>query len=577
MCGRYQAQQEIGKVYMDFKDYVTVLKKHWILIASVTICTVALVAVYTYMQTPTYKASSQVFVSVNGGSASSTDLLQGSNFTVRQVKSYSELAKSPLVLNEVIKELGLDESPASLAAAIETTVPLDTVLITMTVSNTDPELAAQIANSVADNLAIAVQQLESREGQVPVKLTVSKEATVPGSPSAPVVKMNLAIGLLIGFVFAYVVALVRDLLDTKIKTKSDIEKVAKNNSVIATIFYDSNASHLPLIVDEGTYSQRAEGYRRLRTNLQFLDVEEGLKVFTVTSAIPSEGKSSTAMNLAITLAHAGSRVVLVDADLRRPSVGKIMGLEETVGLTNLLIGNAAVEDVVQQWGHENLSVITCGVIPPNPSELLGSPTMRKVIEELKKSYDMVIFDTPPLVPVTDAAVLTRSTDGALLVVGVDRVHRAQVVSALDSLEQVSSRVLGIVANRVPTGRSSSEYKYESSYEYSPSSDEKKKSEKVKSKNKSKKNKTSEDKQPSQVFEKQRTVPEDPILFVPEVQSKTPVQTEPATGLWQGETVTGAIRVVDQPMIDDLEREVRQVATIDSYEESNAPRHAKTND
>lgn len=167
----------------------------------------------------------------------------------------------------------------------------------------------------------------------------------------------------------------------------------------------------------------------------------------MTSSVPGEGKSTVAANLALTLAEAGSRVALVDADLRRPSVADYLGLEGAAGLTTVLIGQATLDDVVQPWGA--LAVLTSGQIPPNPSEMVGSRAMTWVLDELAERYDVVVIDTPPLLPVTDAAILARLTDGALVVAGANGLHRHQLTEALGSLERVGARVLGLVVNRVP--------------------------------------------------------------------------------------------------------------------------------
>jgi polysaccharide biosynthesis transport protein len=169
----------------------------------------------------------------------------------------------------------------------------------------------------------------------------------------------------------------------------------------------------------------------------------------VTSSISSEGKSTTAINLAITLADAGSRVALVDADLRRPSIADYMGLEGEVGLTTVLIGLASLEDAIQPWGNSGLHVMPSGQVPPNPSELLGSRSMVTLLEQLTSQYDIVLVDTPPLLPVTDAAILAKITGGALVVAAADNLHRQQLADGLGALEDVGARVLGVVLNRLP--------------------------------------------------------------------------------------------------------------------------------
>jgi capsular exopolysaccharide synthesis family protein len=180
-------------------------------------------------------------------------------------------------------------------------------------------------------------------------------------------------------------------------------------------------------------------------------------VLAVTSSLPAEGKSTVSGNLAVALAETGARVLLVDADLRRPAIAELLGVEGGVGLTTVLAGAARVEDVVQDWGGKQLQVLASGPVPPNPAELLGSPAMRGLLEDLRGRYDHVVIDTAPLLPVADAAVLSRLVDGTLLVAQAGRVRRAELTRALGNLDQVSARVLGIVLNRVRGEESSYSY------------------------------------------------------------------------------------------------------------------------
>jgi succinoglycan biosynthesis transport protein ExoP len=184
----------------------------------------------------------------------------------------------------------------------------------------------------------------------------------------------------------------------------------------------------------------------------------------ISSSIPGEGKSTIAINLAMSLADSGSRVILVDADLRRPSIAEYLGIEGGVGLTTVLIGRAEVEDVVQPLGKTALDLLPAGQIPPNPSELLGSMAMADLLEQLSGSYDMVLLDSPPLLPVTDAVVLSNLAGGALVVVGADRIHRPQLQQSLESLETAGAHLFGIVINKIAR-REAAAYAYGYGSEY----------------------------------------------------------------------------------------------------------------
>ena len=447
---------------MELQDYLAVLRKRWITIVLVTVAGIAIGIAATTLTTPTYKARSQVFVSVQTGETSS-DLLQGSSFTQKQVKSYTALVTSPRVLAPVVAELDLPMSPETLASSVSADSPLDTVLINITATNDDPDLAAAIANATATSLATEVSALESRaDGVSPVQISSVRTASVPQYTATPNTRLNLALGAVLGLAVGIGIAVLRHVLDTRIRDESDVRQVT-DSSVIASIAFDDDAPDHPLIVQSHPHSQRAEAFRRLRTNLQFLDVDGRPGTIVVTSSLPGEGKSTTAINLAITLADAGSKVVLVDADLRRPSVAQYMGLEGNVGLTTVLIGRATTADVVQPWGNGNLHVLPSGQVPPNPSELLGSTSMSTLLDALAAEYDVVLIDTPPLLPVTDAAILSRLAGGALVVVGADTLDRHQLTESMASLHNVGARVLGLVLNRSSRSQSDA-YAY---YDYTP--------------------------------------------------------------------------------------------------------------
>ena len=450
---------------MELRDYLVLLRKRWVTIVVAGALGLALAGAYSLLTTPTYSARSQVYVSVQG-SDSTTDLLQGSNFTVRQVKSYIELVTSPRVLDPVIEELGLADDAGSLAQRVHADSPLDTALINVTATDESPQLAAEIANATAGSLASVVGELETPVGggDSPVQISTVRAASVPAAPASPNLRLNLVLGLVVGLAVGVAVAVLRELLDTRVRSTADVEDVT-DAPVLGVIRYEVDAPEHPLIVQESPQAVRAEAFRRLRTNLQFLELGPAARTYVMTSALPGEGKTTTSVNLAITLADAGQRVVLVDADLRRPAVARYLGIEGSVGLTTILIGKVGVEDAVQPWGNANLDIIASGQIPPNPSELLGSESMTRLLERLRSEYDAIVVDTPPLLPVTDAAILAKGVGGAIVVVGAGTVHRNQLETALSALGTVGVRPLGMVVNRVPVkgpGAGAYEYGY---YEY----------------------------------------------------------------------------------------------------------------
>lgn len=224
-------------------------------------------------------------------------------------------------------------------------------------------------------------------------------------------------------------------------------------------------SEYQLIVRSAPKSPGAEAIRSLRTNLQFVGVDRALKSVMVSSAGPAEGKTTIASNLSASLAEAGTKTIIVGADLRKPSVHKVFGCGNQVGLTNVLLGQVSLKDALLDTNIENLRILPSGPIPPNPAELIGSEAMRELTTEIAEMCDFVIYDATPVVAVTDAVLLSRMVDGVLLVVAMNQTPREMLATAKQQLEQVNARILGVVANRVAVGGTSYMYYYYYSSEH----------------------------------------------------------------------------------------------------------------
>ena len=451
------------ETFVELKDYIRVIRKRWQIIVAVMLVVVAGAALATALSPNVYQAQTQLFVSTSGGTDSSA-LLSGSNFTQQRVLSYANVITTPKVLDPVIEALQLKTTAAKLGDQITATVPLDTVVIAVDVTNADPRVAAQIADAVGKQFTKTVADLESvTTGQSsPVKVSIVSVPTVPTAPISPTPTRNLALGVVLGLLLGLGLALLRDLLDTTIKSEKDCAEVT-DATVIGSIGFDPEAAKNPLIVEVGPRSPRAEAFRTLRTNLQFVDAANHPRSIVFTSSVPTEGKTTTTANLAITMAAAGARICVVEGDLRRPRLLEYMGMDGSVGLTNVLIGQAELGDVLQQFADSSLYVLGAGAIPPNPSELLGSASMIATLKELESRFDVVIIDTPPLLPVTDAAVLSTIAGGTVVIVGAGRVDRDHLSRSLQSLETVQARVLGLVLNMIPTQGPDGYYYYRQGY------------------------------------------------------------------------------------------------------------------
>lgn len=456
---------------VELRYLVTLVRRNWLTIAIFITVGVAIGVILALVQTPVFTSTAKAFVSTQSASSVS-DLSQGSDYTQQIVSSYADVATTPYVLEPVIKRLGLNDTPMSLAQRVEASAPAAKVLLEVSVSDTSAKRAASIANAITAELASRVSDLSPRttNGSGNVKITQIQPAEVPLQQTSPRLWVNVLVGLVAGLLAGLATAALRRRLDTRLREPSDVD-VVTDRPLLGSIRFDPNASAHPLVVQDTAGGPRAEAFRSLRTNLQFLefgDKQDGRgRAFVVTSSIESEGKSTTSANLAIAIAEAGHKVLLVEADLRRPSLSTYLGLENSIGLTDVLIDKSSFAEARQLWGDSGLVVLPAGQIPPNPNELLQSTRMSEMIERLRFSFDTIIFDAPPLLPVSDAAILARNTDGALMVAASGRVRKAQLLHSVTALEQVDARILGVVLTMVPNSRRAG-YDYGYGYGYEPS-------------------------------------------------------------------------------------------------------------
>jgi capsular exopolysaccharide synthesis family protein len=429
-------------------QYLRVLRHQWLVVALLTMVGLGGSAAYTFQQTPVYSAQIQLFVSVRSDSGI-TGLTQGSTFTQQRVKSYADIVTSPLIAEPVINQLRLPFTAAQLASRITASSPLDTVLLDIVVTDTDPARAAQIANALGAEFPrlVAVLETPSDQSASPVTVSVTRSAVTGSKPVSPRIPLNLALGLIVGLGLGIGAAVLRDQFNTSVSGVSDVEKLT-GAIPLGVVPFDATAGKQPLVTAD-QFGGRAEAFRTLRTNLQFADVDDPPRVITITSALPAEGKTTTACNVALTLAQSGARVVLVEGDLRKPAVGKYLGISNAAGLTNVLAGQHELRDVIVSYQRDTLAVLPSGPTPPNPSEMLGSQQMHQLLITLAADYDLVIIDAPPLLPVTDAAVLASASDGAILVVRHGKSRREEVERALQALGSVNAKVLGTVLNFAP--------------------------------------------------------------------------------------------------------------------------------
>jgi len=449
---------------VELRDYWRLVVRYFPLLIATTLVGIVLAAAVTFTATPQYKATAQIFISTPASSLDITALATGSNFSQQRVKSYSQIINAPTTLQPVINQLKLQTTAQELGKKVSASAPLDTVLINITVSDPNAMQAALIANAVAKQFAATVNTLEVAQsgGGSPVKVSTVQEAVAPLFPASPKKALNLLLGLILGFGIGFSMATVRQLLDNTVKNEEHLAGAP----LLAAISFDADAETKPLLTQIGRYSSRAESFRQLRTNLQFIRADNPPRVIAVSSALPNEGKTTTALNLAITLSQAGFKVALVETDMRRPKVSTYLVESKGIdGLSEVLTGRVkfstaeSIEKVLTPWGEDGLKILPSGKIPPNPAELLNSETMSKVVATLKSHFEYVILDCAPLLPVTDAAIVASKSDGVLLIARAGHTKIAEFQGAVDAIVAVGSSVLGVVLNMIPQTRTGGEYGY----------------------------------------------------------------------------------------------------------------------
>ncbi len=440
---------------MDLRNFLQLLRDHWLLIGAVTALAVVGSAIMTARITPQYASSVTFYVSSQANvSNDPVGAYEGALFSQQEAQSYADLLDGPLVAAAVVRQLRLTVPAAKVSGQISARLIPQTVLLTATVTNPSPRQAQRIANAVGAAFVQLVSTLERpvQKGPSLVKVTVVAPATLPAVPVSPQPLRNAGLALGLGLLVGTGLAAAHRSLDTTVKSADQLGQVTAGKPVIGTVPFDHAARKHPLAANDQPFGRRAEAYRQIRAGLQFIDVDVPHKVLMFTSALPEEGKSSTVCNLAITTALSGKRVIVVEADLRRPRAAGYLGLPGGSGLTSVLAGTAKLGDAVQQWGDDMFAVLTSGPAAPNPSELLGSQRMSSLLEQLRGSYDTVLVDAPPVLPFADALATGPACDGCILVVRYGKTRADHVRRAGEALAGVRVPLLGSVLTMTPGGR-----------------------------------------------------------------------------------------------------------------------------
>lgn len=424
---------------MQLRDVLGILRARWKTLLVSLLLVLGATAAVTVNTTPDYHARSRVFF---------TSDVKGYMLTQGDLGTFTELLGTPLILDPVREQLKL--APGT-SLGLSGSVSTNGGFVDIVAVSNDPTVAAGAANAAGPAVAQVGSKFAKTLGGGTVSVTPVVPASPPALPTNPNIPRNALVGVLAGLGLGVGVVLLRHFLDSKVRTDADLRALSER-PILAHLRRIRDMEADRLIVETDPHSLASEEFRRLRTNLQFVDVTTGGKhSFVVTSPMAGEGKTTVAANLALAVASTGTRVLLVDGDLRNPSVATAFGLEGGVGLTTILLGRAAPADVIQQWRDTTLFVLPAGEIPPNPSELLASDAMKRLVGSLVDAYDFVIIDSPPVGPVIDPVLLNRLVGGMLLVVTAGQTTKRDLTSALRALQTVGSDIAGFALNQVEGG------------------------------------------------------------------------------------------------------------------------------
>jgi receptor protein-tyrosine kinase len=492
---------------VELRDYLKIIRARMGLGIIGVVVVLALAMAWSFTQKPTYHSQSQVIVleqqnsgAILLGSAQDQVPIQPDQaFVLTQ----AEVVQSTGIAAKVIDSLRLNTTPALLLHRVTASTDGQSNVVTIDVTDASPAAAARVADAFAtaylnwsrDNQVASIkaaadqiqQRLTDAQAQVNAlakqknpqsaatqaalqaaetlrtslsskleQLRINQQlatgsasilasAAVESTPISPSHTRDASLGLAVGLLAGLGLMFLAEQLDTKIRTGEELEQIY-GAPVIGTIptekFGKNEVSRLTLVQKPG--SSAAEAYRSLRIGLDFINFERDIKTLLVTSAVPSEGKSTLAANLAVALAQAGNTVVLLSCDFHRPATSTFFDLKGTVGLSDVLTGSHGIGDALQKpEGVERLSVVVAGPVPPNPSELLGSSRMEAIVGALRESADWIILDAPPVLAVADAAAVARLADGVLLVTRVGTTKREEATAARDRLANIGARILGL--------------------------------------------------------------------------------------------------------------------------------------
>jgi capsular exopolysaccharide synthesis family protein len=427
---------------------LSTIKKHWRLVAALAVLGAVTAYGVSMLMAPLYRSTAALYVTLNFGNTAS-ELAQGSTYTANQMLSMGELATAPVVLKPVIERLSLPTTPEDLAKTIDVSTPRDTVIMQISVTSTSPQLAADIANAVAAQASDAIESFAplTASGSPSVIVRSMADAIPPDSQFSPDKKLNAAAGLALGGLLGVLCSYLLSAFDNRMRGIESLTGLTEAPHLGSLRRIPNAAGREAVVLQEPT-SQAAEEYRNLRSNLYFASMRRHPLVVVISSSVPNEGKTTVAVNLAAVLGESGQKVLLVDADLRKPLIAEYAQIADSAGLSEVLVGLTTLEQAVQPLGTSGVDVLVSGTVPPNPGELVASSNMTALLKQARSVYDIVVVDTAPILAVADAVSLVQDANGMVLVTRAGFTHKTDVAESLRSVTSAGGTVFGVVINAV---------------------------------------------------------------------------------------------------------------------------------
>lgn len=435
---------------IDLKDFFNYIKSKIVFIVILVAMFLSFILLYDLkIKTPMYKTYTTIVLTQSDSQKGTTPTITQNDILLNKnlVSTYSEIIKSELILEQVINNLGIKATATELSNNIQVAALNDTEILKISVSNADPEVAASLANEIADVFTTEIKKIYKIDN-----VSTIDRAKVPKEVANDTFKRDIVLAVFLGIFMGIGIIFILYYFDDTIKSNEDIEEKI-GLPVLSKIFKSdvSKKDKTELVLSKYPKALVSESIKTLRTNLQFSSVDEDIKTILVTSSMPGEGKSFVSANLAIAFAQARKRVLLVDCDMRKGRQHLLFNVSNSKGLSKLLISKvkpSEIIDYINQTQIKNLSLLTRGSCPPNPSELLGSKKNKQVIDILKKDYDIIIFDGAPCNGISDSLIMSSLIDKVIIVSAEGITPKEIIETTKNSLEKVDASVAGIVINKV---------------------------------------------------------------------------------------------------------------------------------